>query len=109
MQHRSIGFLFAVRLNVPHPTATDFFLFTVSDPLLQVFVLTVVFGLYHGLILFPALLAMFGPEGGPPPPSNSSVLGESKGGPPSNISVLGESNPGRDNQTFVSDLVSSSS
>ena len=75
----------------------------------QVFVLTVVFGLYHGLILFPALLAMFGPEGGPPPPSNISVLGESKVGPPhpSEISVLGESNPGRDNQTFVSDLVSS--
>ena len=30
--------------------------------MLQVFVLTVVFGLFHGLILFPSLLAMLGPQ-----------------------------------------------
>ena len=29
---------------------------------LKVFVLTVVFGLFHGLLLFPSLLAMLGPQ-----------------------------------------------
>ena len=33
-----------------------------DELLLQVFVLTVVFGLFHGLLLFPSLLAMLGPQ-----------------------------------------------
>ena len=61
----------------------------------QVFVLTVVFGLFHGLVLFPALLAMLGPE---------KTSSSSSPAPPE-ISVLGENSSGRDNNTFEPDMV----
>ena len=57
------------------------------------FVLTVVFGLFHGLLLFPTLLAVLGPEerGLPTVPT---------------ISLLGSAEPGgRTNSSFQTDLV----
>ena len=57
------------------------------------FVLTVVFGLFHGLLLFPTLLAVLGPE-----------EQEQPAGPA--ISVLGTAEPGgTTNSSFQPDLV----
>merc|ERR1719350_1972121 len=66
----------------------------------KVFVLTVVFGLFHGLILFPSLLAMLGPQ-------NRSRMGMSTTSTNSTststpISLLG-SGTGKDNNTFLPD------
>ena len=55
------------------------------------FVLTVVFGLFHGLLLFPTLLAVLGPE---------------EQEQPAAISVLGTAEPGgTTNSSFQPDLV----
>ena len=55
----------------------------------KVFCLTVMFGLYHGLVLLPVLLAILGPDSAPSPE------------PPTNYG----SSRGRDNRVFTQEEV----
>merc|ERR1719350_1778347 len=60
----------------------------------KVFVLTVVFGLFHGLLLFPSLLATIGPQNRSKTESSTTSTSTTP------ISLLGA---GKDNRTFLSD------
>merc|ERR1712079_403879 len=60
----------------------------------KVFVLTVVFGLFHGLLLFPSLLATIGPQNRSKTDSSTTSTSTTP------ISLLGA---GKDNRTFLSD------
>ena len=73
------------------------------NSLLRVFVLTVVFGLFHGLGLLPVLLAHFGPPGGeedggslpclPSPASSASSASTSSSSIPTSLSWASDSLP----------------
>jgi len=77
----------------------------------KVFVLTVLFGLFHGLLLFPVLLSLLGPIQSPSPPPSQSSDSDSEAPPQdsSPISVVGaqtisyDSNKGLDNPIFIPD------
>ena len=58
----------------------------------KVFCLTVMFGLYHGLVLLPVLLAILGPDSAPSPAAEPS---------PANYG----SSRGRDNRVFTQEEV----
>merc|ERR1712128_314921 len=49
----------------------------------KVFVLTVLFGLFHGLLLFPVLLSLLGPIKSPSPPQSQSSDSDSTDTSPS--------------------------
>jgi len=78
----------------------------------KVFVLTVLFGLFHGLLLFPVLLSIIGPERKTSGSSSESQLSDSENPPQdtSPISVVGaatisyDSNKGLDNPIFIPDV-----
>ena len=67
---------------------------------MQVFVLTVVFGLFHGLLLLPVILSMVGPAGKENTDTDSMDSRDTDNSDYNNDTSVGDDARGLDNRAF---------